>query len=574
MTTKQKLLRWAPLIAATFVFLVGAISANTWFFPLKPAMPWDEIIRYVFPGINPSNPFVPGTNPGIPTALVNGRTISFALGQLSSLFPGPFESVFYIYKNIVLLAGFAAAAGLGYCFYSGSRITGAAISALAFSLAPMTWIQANDIMVEPLDFPLAAAWLAAMSVLVRQNGNPARKTALTAATMTMLCYLMVMTSVQFFIAHVLAGLAALVVSNALIQKHRIKTTIRMLPIILIPPAIAFALWFFSHGGHNLAAHLGILGMQLSASTLNIDALATGMNIFDRYLFGLRSFSWMFFPALVLLIPVYFGIRKTLASRPAPQQLFLAAAAVIQPVLYAYAYRGNMQERYRYFPNMFLLCIFACLALAGAKEMVGRYGRKRIIPACLLVLMIATAAHDYASAARELPCLANLQVFSFYEKDRATCDRIKTALGLVRKNAVVTFPHISYANKFPTARPGRERPRIREVLDKIRAKLPQNAIPSAPGDNPNFLSSTSLWLMYIEKFGAPPPAGGNVPRMLVALAFPAGSPFLSTPYTLLERHSEEASAAEWTRLTLDRQISELVTEKNADYVLRMALIAPR
>ena len=105
--------------------------------------------------------------------------------------------------------------------------------------------------------------------------------------------------------------------------------------------------------------------------------------------------------------------------------------------------------------------------AEAKEMVGRYGRKRIIPACLLVLMIATAAHDYASAARELPCLANLQVFSFYEKDRATCDRIKTALGLVRKNAVVTFPHISYANKFPTARPGRERPRIREVLDKIR-----------------------------------------------------------------------------------------------------------
>jgi hypothetical protein len=296
-----------------------------------------------------------------------------------------------------------------------------------------------------------------------------------------------------------------------------------------------------------------------------------MNIVDTYLFGLRSFFWLFFPAVLLVVPALLALLLRW-RRYSDSVKFLICLPILQVPIFAYAVRFNLQERYHYLHNMLLLITVGFLSFDGILFAWRKWGTKllagRGLRIVALTVFVGYFAAEYLPLYLHLPDYENASSSTvIYDGDRCNGDQVRCFFGLVKRSSIVTFSSLSYRNRFPyCSTQGRVSTTCRR-LNTIRASLRWPYFPMDLPNNPSYCNWNSLLLMFIEKFGSLPPDSIRTrAQMYISLSFPPNSPFSSTAYSGYECKSDQKAQEAWRDLEEKHGLKTVLAESTPEYRL--------
>jgi len=557
---------------------LGWLAAGELYFPLKTAMHWDEVARYAYPGAEPvAGGFWAGLLGVLGTfgeSFENGRTAVAFMRLVRALTGCRPEDAFYTYRLFTFVFSLVAAAWF-------VRRAGGVWACFLYLLAPALWIQAGEVMREPLFLPLALFWFGLAAGPASGRARPPAPWFGDAVFMVLLCWLMLMTNVQFTIITVCvtALVNVIMVFPAGIRGGRGSWWVPLVVLAGVVELGAVA-WFFSHPSHSFDQMIGYFAGYFTDAANVRYTLPPGAAFHEKYLFGLRSFLWLCMPSLPVVLLALAGLAAKWRSKSAlaPAEKFMLLVVAVQLPLYAFGFSHNIQDRYHYLPGMFMLLVLSRYLPAGVTAVCERWRALRALRAKRAAWAFAFGAfaacwvaYDYYSVFKELPCFANLHDYTFYRGDTAACDETRTAFGLVKRRWFVSFPHHSYLGRFPNARPGAGYPPSNEPLDRVRSALVKDMYPVALSHNPNYLAQQALMLMYLEKFGVPPVERGARGVFLVGLGFAPASPYISFSYGPYEGHSLQKLEEEWRIRLAGRKHEVLVDAVTPAYTLKIFLI---
>lgn len=552
---------------AVFVLLLASAVANVFFFPLKPIMHWDELVRYAFQGVELPSYSLFRVLSAL-GGLDNGRTVVFALRFLRTLLPQlSVDAILLVYKNLVLAFNFGAVFFFGRVFFGHTERRFGAWALAFVALAPMFWIQANEVMCEPLAMPLSLLWFLCLHEVLWFDRRLGLSTWATWGILAFTTALFVLTSFQFFLIYgALTGLCITLL--CLFNLPRASFVERARPALIAGLVCAAALlfWITTRFHHSIALRLEYVRHLLAVSSFSFnDALIAGMTAYDVFFFGLRTFAWLYFPPLLLLIPAIFELVRRWRDFPIRIR-FLILFAVLQVPLYAHGYRKCIQERYFHLPNTIVLLVVAY----GLWKAVQRFRAHSVLAQYALGAVVGIyAIFEYGPLYQKLPCFGNLQIYGPYVETSGTCENVRTLFGLMNREQWVRYPHLKTAYYFPHTRPGVLKLPL-EVLANTEALLEKGFYPRTLPVTPNYFSQRFLELAYIKKFKEPVPDAKG-PSLLISLSFPESSPYNSRIYSVLEEQSEAKALALWKEEVEAKAHTLIVEKRTPDFTLLAAKI---
>ncbi len=537
-----------------------------YFVPIKATMHWDEVVRYAEPGIEKVHPNLTDITEPLTGFIQNGSLTVATLRLIQMVCGSSPAQAFLIYK--VLIAVLIQISVYLLLFRRlGRNLDGiSGLSAWALVLAcPMLYFQENEIMVEPL--------VAALTCLLLCANLATWPRFLRLAALVVLEIAFLATSIQLWLAiNGVIGLTTVVTpifefKSAESFLKRVRRGLLEAVFFSVALILSFGLWALIHGDFASRDFFVELAKVLfGQSAIVYGFLTHGMTDFDRYFFGVRDFFWLYFPAVVLWPITLFGLYQERSRFEKPAILFTAIFAVLTIPVFAKGYAGNPQSRY-HFPHSFVLLIcIVSFTVTALSVLVQKLAIKSKPAAGILATVLLTmTVFDYNSIFQERGCFGNLQICGPYINDHATCENVVTSIGIAR-DSLVTFPLLTRA-LFSHSTDTSEF-HFDQLLDQIQSHLREDRVPIASSLNPNFLNTSNLQVLYVEKFGKPPPQPrDDSPFEVFFVALPRSSAVHSTCYEEFEEKSTEKTLREWQTL-VQKGGGPVFDVANSEYVLKI------
>jgi len=568
--------RKTSLVAAVIlVWIAGIVIANHYFFPLKVLYHWDEAIRYVHPGLDQHHYSIGEIFSALSGSADKGRLNVFILRIIRNFFPENMTAALITYKNLILGFNVMAVAWFSKKVLKIGSMAGILFVTTFFLAAPMTWIQANEVMSEPLALPLALLWIGFVT-----HEWESTLTFPLFAKLTLCSLLLLFANFNILIQVVLfaflAGILLLFLQNASVEV-RLRRLAGASVFTAGATALALLLWFVSHW--NQVPFLNQVYFLIRPFMTELTFPEPLIPVFDttagRLLFGLRNFGWLSFPALILLIPSGWTLIRRFRDLPETARFSILSPLIAIP-LAAKAYATNSQARYHHLTNTLLLLAVAYglyLFICQLRELKGAFFRREVVSrlanTTALALLLGYVVTEYAPLYATLGSQANVQLGGVYNGDKADADHPRSFFSLLPRTRLVTFPYLSYRAHLPNRTS--EQPDISKLKEKIAGLLEKGLYPCvSPSVMPNYLNQKSMELLYYEKFGEyPSPPIEGMPVQYLSVSFPEGSVYDAAIYSMLDKRSQSSSLKAWEEEVGNRPHTMTFEENTGDVTLLVA-----
>jgi len=566
---------------STSKYYIGALAclglgllwvANVYFFPLKELMHWDEIARYSLPGVKKLSFSWPRVF--APVLLTGNGVIGISVLRLiRNLTDTQTTTVFLIYKNLWFVLTLATVFWFARCVSKPEkRVATTVVMVLAFLATPMTWIQANEIMCEPMVLPFC---LICFGIILRSL----REQELT----TQQAVLFIVSGVLFFIGS--RQFFILIIGSALLSLGLFTIpnlwrwlrgaaptwSLKLLLKLSFLSGGIFLIWACTRWEGVLYVYQDLVKLS-RVQGYDWSYLMFGMTSTDKWLFGYRTLMWLHFPALLLVVyGAYSAIRRF--NQLEHTQRYSVCFLCISALVFAMAYRNVPQSRYYYLPNTLLVLLMSPFIYFSLRA---QFVRKAAWVRWSLLLAIGLySVTEYMPIYQRLSCLANLQVGGLYLNDSGNCQSARTLMGLSKRESIVRMSHLEYSYYFPYARP--EVPKhpkraIQTLLSKLQPETSYRVYPWGP----NYFFQATADLYYMDTFGQEPPGQLTSKEVLLSLSMPNDSPQTNSFYqaTIAQESGildQSQLIDRWESETRERKGKILLDLRTPDYTVLASLL---
>ncbi len=561
---------WAYAIAAGGG-LVGLTLAHRLFFPLKKLAHWDEIYRYLYPGIDQFRYTLSDLFAAINNFVDNGQLIVVSLRLIRNFFPQDHQVALLVYKSLLLLLTVGVITWfVRTSFKHGSEgLEWLSVFTVAlFLLAPATWIQANEVMPEPATLPFFLTWIALSARLLEWEGMNKGERLRHVVFFVLCASFFLLVSYQFLLSVMVMTFGAHFFWRLTRREWpgMRRAVFLWLKLFSFSGVTAVLFWFLLHQGAPLLEKVYFFVRPLGVSNQDFSFTALNMTRWDRYLFGLRNFGWLYFPGWFLLVPSFWVLTREY-RRFSPRIQYLLHVSALAVVMAPLAFYGNLRPRYFHLSNTFLLFVVSLGLFIFLKRLWPLRSWGRI---ALILLLSLYSFFEYEPLYRALPSLANLTAYGTYAGDKGNADEASSFFSLIRRRKVVSFPQLDYDIYFPHRRNVDTEPHCSTLTARLQLALRPGLAPVVPDEMEYFNMSTAN-LLYLEKFGSyPPPLRRGRPALYLRLSYPEGSPYNSVYYSTSDVvHSDARSEELWNQALGDRTHEILLEERTSDYTLLIA-----